>query len=421
MVHEHHRGVCFGFLDGTWDILFPVGWRPVSSDEDDLWCWNFEELRGRIRLRRHPRIQLEVDVKNTGPDVAQVMPPQAELSPTECQVSWFAGSAGEVLRTLPDATVLWVQQRGSCVAGTEGCALFPDPVLLRPGQGASAVWRRTLLPPDLFVPEPDWVPRQRYLPHGEVLEVEHTDAALAGDGLEIITTVDGSEVRGDEGLHQLAFLDARGTALVEVGWFAPLTTLAGFGSAVAGADPNLVAWLLASGVDAAVDLDDLDVALAASLERPTAWGVLAGMRAVTRTELPVAAEVRDAARLAWESESDPHLRRLMIAHGLLCGWEPELVAQWLASGLVGADDVLSAGPQDVLASIGFGRITSSTTLHSGRDVALAGMWLSAREESVMASEWEHAVDVARRRLMCSLSSKPDTLDIAWLLAHSLLA
>lgn len=422
---EHARGVRVGFLDGTWDIHFPPGWQANLSDEDDLWCWSSGELAGRIRLRRHPRIQLEVDVTNGGADVAQVVSPRVELSPAGQQVPWFSGSAGEVLVAMPGQTVLWVQQRGSCVAGTAGFGLFADPLLLRPGQGASAVWRREVLPPQSLIPEPPWVPRQRYLARGQVLDVEHTDAALTGDGLQIVTTVDGSHVEGEVGLHELCFLDARGTALVEVGWFASLTELAGSPSALFDADPNLVAWLLAAAVDAAVDpdgdLDDLDVALAEALERPTAWGVLAGMRAAARTDLPVADEVREAARVVWDSEADPHLRRLMITHGLLCGWEPELVGAWMARGPATMNEVLLVGPQEMLASIGFGRITSSATVHRGRSVAVASMWLSACAESGMASEWEHAVETSRRRLMCALSSAPDATDIAWLLASSLLS
>lgn len=420
-VEEQHGGVRIGFIDGTWDIHFPPGWEATPADEEDLWSWTFGELQGRIRLRRRPRIQVEVDVTNTSSDVAQVMPPHVDLSPTWQQVPWFAGSAGEVLHTLPEATVLWMQQRGSCVARPGGFGLFADPLLLRSGQGVSAVWRREVLPPEALIPEPAWVPRQRYLPLGHVLEVEHTDAALAGDGLQIVTTVDGSQVEGGAGLHHLSFLDARGTALVEVGWFASLTELAQVGSSLADADPNLVAWLLAAAVDAAVDLDDLDLALAEALERPTAWGVLAGMRAATRTDLPVAAEVREAARIVWQAEVDPHLRSLMITHGLLCGWEPELVNEWLTAGPAAMGDVSMVEPQEMLASVGFGRITSSPTVDRGRAVALAGMWLNACTESVAASEWEHAVDVARRRLMCELSNAPEVGDIAWLLASSLLS
>ncbi len=419
-VEETLHGVRFGFRDSAWDIRFPPGWQAIRSDEDDLWCWAAADLLGRIRLRRCPRIELEVDVRNNGREVAQVEPPRVVLTPTGTQVPWFAGSAGEVLQTYGGRGVLWVQHRGSCVADAQGFELFAAPLLLRPGQGASALWRRTTVPPTSLIPEPAWLPWQRYLPMGEVLEVEHADAALTGDGLHILTTADGSHVTGEAGLHQLSFVDARGEAWVEVGWFAPLEELVGSPSALADADPNVAAWLLAGAVDAAVELDDLDVALAEALERPTAWGVLAGMRTATHTDLPVAAEVRQAARKVWESESDPGLRRLMITHGLLCGWEPQLVGEWLAAGADAMNELMAMGPQEMLASIGFGRITSSPTLQRGRAVALAEMWLSTRAESVMAAEWERAVDVTRRRLMCSLSSAPEPVDIAWLLAHSLL-
>ncbi len=418
---EHRHGVSFGFVDQTWDVRFPPDWWSLPVDEDDLWGWTAGDLVGRIRLRRHPRVQLEVDVTNNGTDVAQVRPPRVALAQTGSPVPWFAGSAGEVVSPLPDMTVLWVQHRGSCVARTEGFGLFPEPLLLRPGQGVSAVWRRTVMPPGTPVPEPAWVPRQRYLPLGEVLEVEHADAALAGDGLRIVTTLNGSRVDGDPGLHHLSFLDARGTALVEVGWFASLMELAGSPAALADPDPNLVAWLLAASVHAAMDLDVLDTVLAHALEQPTAWGAMAGMRAATRTDLPVAAEVRAAARVAWAAERDPHLRRLMITHALICGWEPEVTSEWLTTGPAAFDELPTMGPQEMLASIGFGRITSSPSPPRGRSVALAALWLTGRAESARAAEWEHAVEVARRRLMCSLSRAPAAADVAWLLAHSLVS
>ena len=76
--------------------------------------------------------------------------------------------------------------------------------------------------------------------------------------------------------------------------------------------------------------------------------------------------------------------------------------------------------QEMLESIGFGRITSSPITHGGRSVALAGMWLVGRKESALLADWEHAVDVTRRRLMCQLSRVPAAEDIAWLLAYALL-
>ncbi|MGO1488167.1 MAG: hypothetical protein ACTHWA_06370 [Arachnia sp.] len=418
-VEQDAYGVRMHFPEGTWGVHFSSRWHMVRSDEEDLWCWTSGELRGRIRLRRHPRVQIEVDVHNTAPDVAQVDSPQVELSTVGNQVPWLAGSAGEVLMSMSEATVLWVQQRGSCVPGAEGFTLFADPLLLRPGQGSSAVWRRNVFPPASMIPEPDWVPRLRYLPVGDVLEVEHADAALTGEGVQLATTMDGSQVGGEPGLHHLSFLDARGTASMEVGWFDSLTEIAGSRPALADADPNLVAWLLAATIDTAEDLDPLDLTLGDALSSPTAWGVLAGMRAATRTDLPVAAEVKEAARTIWEGETDPHLRSLMITHAWLCGWEPEVVRQWLASPAA-IGDVSKFRPQEMLASVGFGRITSAATLCTGRDVALAGMWLSACPESVKASEWEHAVEVSRRRLMCALSNAPIAADIAWLLAYSLM-
>ena len=207
--------------------------------------------------------------------------------------------------------------------------------------------------------------------------------------------------------------------MVEVGWFSPLEELAASSAARADTDANLVAWLLACGVGGPPDLDALDVALAEALEQPSAWGVLAGMRAVTMTDLPVAAEVREAALVVWADCADHALRRLLLTHALLSGWEPDLVGEWLRSSPAAGAAESGMSAQEMLSSVGFGRITSSATVHGGREVAVAGIWLSARAETMVSAEWEHAVDVARRRLLCALSEAPVATDIAWLLAEAL--
>ncbi|MDO5736201.1 MAG: hypothetical protein Q4P15_06970 [Propionibacteriaceae bacterium] len=405
------------FPDGAWTIALPDGWSPQSSDEHDLWRWELTGVaQARVRLRRRPHIQLELDVVNQSDDVVVLEAPVVSLLSEGTQVPWFAGAAGEVLHVSPASSVLWVQLRGSCAGEGRAFSVVPEPLSLRPGQGSSAAWRRRELPIATLVPEPAWVPRQRYFRRGESLEVFHTDAALMGLGLEITATVDGSSVEGRPGLHDLAFLDARGTALVEVGWFDPLEDIVASCLALPGLDPNLMAWLFASTDVDEPTLDALDVALGEALEAPTFWGVLAGMRAVTLTDLPVASEVVRAARAVWRDDLDPHARRLLLTHGLLSGWEPPLVGEWLHS----AGPIPFTDAQTVLASVGHGRVTSAPVVHGGMDVALAGMWLAAQPESAAAAEWERAVAVSRSRLMCALSQAPNAVDVAWLVVEGLL-
>lgn len=415
-VATHDTGLRVVLPEGEWRISFPAGWHRIASDEEDLWAWTLGESVGRIRLRRFPRVQLDVDVTNAGASVAQLQPPVVELTPAAPQTAWFGGATGELLHAMPDATVVWVQIRGFCAPLDGGFRLLSEPLLLPAGQGASAAWRREVVPPAVTVPEPSWVPRVRHLPLGEALEIEHSDAALAAPGLELATSMEGSVVEGRAGLHEIVWMDARGTTTVEVGWFAPLEELAQSTEALADPDPNLVAWLLAAGAVGSPDLDALDVALAEAMEQPSAWGVLAGMRAVTGTDLPVAAEVRDAARAVWLTEADTSLRRLLLANALVSGWEPAVVEEWLCSREAVDDPVASMGPQEMLASIGFGRVTSSAHVHGGRSVALAEMWFGAREESFRGVEWGHAIRTARSRSMCALSLAPAARDLAWLLA-----
>lgn len=407
------------FFDGSWDVCFPAEWVPAASDEDDLWCWAVTGVAtARVRLRRRPHIQIEVDLMNSG-DAVTVAPPTVEYATTGAQVPWVAGSAGEIVSMLPHSTVLWTQQRGSCTArGGRAFSLFPEPLMLRSGQGASAAWRRHVLPVATLPPEPVWVPRKRYFRRDELLEVDHSDAALMGLGMEIGTTADGSAVQGPPGLHDLAFLDARGTALVEVGWFEPLQQLAASALRTPSLDAGLRAWLLSCVAEDDRDLDALDIALAETLEQPSAWSVLAGMRAATLTDLPVAADVRRAAHILWRTERDEQLRRLLVTHAVLTGWEPGVAAQWLQS--IGSGTGVPE-PWEVLSSIGLGRVTSAPLGFGGREVAMAGMWLASCGESAMAAEWEHAIDTSRARLLCFLSGSVVAVDVAWLLAETLLA
>lgn len=411
-------GVTLRFDDSTWRVRLPPQWRRAGSDEDDLWCWELPGVAGaRVRLRRAPRIQLEMDVINHAGDVTALHGPQVRLVPDGTVVPWFAGSAGEVVTATASGTSVWVQHRGSCVPEEQGFTAFAEPILLRPAQAVSAVWRRHVLPPATIAAEPVWVPHQRYFPRDESLQVVHTDAALTGTGLDVTTTSEGSEVAGGVGLHDLAFLDARGTALVEVGWFNPLGMLTADALASAQPDPNLAAWLLSATPGGIGDVDALDIALAEALEQPSVWGVMAGVRAATLTDLPVGNDVRRAAQAVWRDTTDAHGRRLLATHALISGWEPGLASHWAMS--LGPDPA-AAPAQEMLASIGFGRITTSPLQHGGREVLLARWWLAGHGESALTAEWEHAVDTARARLLCALSVAPDADDVAWLLAEAIL-
>lgn len=412
------RVLRLGCTGDSFEFHFPEGWSGVPSDEDDLWCWELPGIASsRVRLRRSPHIQFEVEVTNTAGEPAAIEAPTIIPHTVGTEVDWFAGSAGEIVHVLQDSTVLWRQLRGTCVARPGGFSPFPEPLRLQPGQAASSAWRRHHLPAGSLPPEPSWVPRQRYFQRGEVLEVSHSDAGLLGPEVEVRTTADGSEIRGPVGLHDLAFLDARGTAIVEVGWFDSLESLALAALQVPGLDPNVASWLNAGVAASDQDLDALDVALAEALEYPSAWGVLAGMRAVTLTDLPVAADVREVAPTVFQQETDAQLRGLLVAHAAMTGWEPQLAAQWMPSL---HELPLSVQSPEALSRIGLGRVTSAPITYSGRDVALAAVWLASCPESAVAAEYERAVDTARARLMCHLSAFPEPDEVGWLLAEALL-
>lgn len=407
-------------------------WRAGQAEDADEFVWDLPgRARFRFRVRRAPAFGVDADLHNLTDDVAHLDSPRLVLTSVEPVVAWLAGSAGEVIVADPDGALVLTQRRGACSSVSDprgvGVALFQQPVLLRAGQAVGSTWVTSSVPAGRVPPEAAWLPVQRYVEVGEPVELEFPDGAIVAPGLRATTDpVDArTSLAGPPGLHSVTLVDARGSSSFEVGWFRPLPEQVADALAVPDLPADLEAWLRAfSLVDQ--DLDALDVALGRALESPSLWGLLAGLRVAAFTDLPVDADLREAARGLVAEQPRSEAIPILAAHSLRLGQDLGLADElfYPPPGPLPEAWRLLGGPGDVsqqlLADVEFGRVSSEPPRYGGRQVALAELWLASRPDSAVHVELGLAVDRARRRLMAAMSGQPDPRELAWLLvAHGL--
>lgn len=380
----------------------------------------------RLEVRQHQGAAASLDVvlTNTGGTETTTAGLLLDWDP-DCPVAWLSGSVGFVVA--PGGTAVWRMLSGWCsdarnpVSGP-AARLFGETVRLAPGQRVWSRWRREPVERGA-VPLPAWVPERRHLPEGQEIEVRDLDVALSGTDLTFRTTDEASLVQGRVGLHQLAVHGPNGVAEVEVGWYHPMQWIVP--SALDRCfDRDVEAWLLAwllsqpgLGNDDA-QLDRLDVALGASLEEPTLFGVLAALRAASSTELPLGDDPLQAATrfLADHPGSDDGA---VVAIAALLSGGVDLAAELCrepggpAWSLLAADG--DGGVAELLATLEFGLPSSAPPTYTARDVTLARLWLASRPESPHHVELAAVADAAASRLKCALSRRADPLAVAWLL------
>ena len=429
----------------------PEGFRPMGLDEPETWAFSRGQVLASARLSRGVQPALEFVLHNLGD--GDVTVPGFHLGVPAPARAWLAGAEGRLF----SGDGIWLQVSGWCADGggdgkTRIALVFGAEVRLAPGQ---RVWSRWRWVPAGQAPElPQWVPAQRYLPVGERLLIPDLDAALAGSGLGFETVEEGTLVRGPVGYHQLQVYGPTGSSVLEIGWYYPLLRLVPTALERIGDRADLEAWFLtwlfaqpgfgragsgefptsgghADLVPLAVPedrlLDRLDVALGRCFERPTLWGVLAGLYAARSTELPVRDDALAAA--AWLMTTDPYSDHVafLAVEAMLAG-ELELASRLLsppreargaAWDLLALDDEMAA--QTIRACLECGEPTSGPISYTAKDVALAQLWLATRPDSVTHLSLTPMVRTAQRRLLSGLSADPRAVPLAWLLTGRSLA
>ena len=359
----------------------PEGCVRVPTEEPGHWVFKSRDVLAEVRFRSGEREALEFTLQGLKESVVETRGFRFVVE--GCVVDWLAGATG---RMLLDGAA-WVMLSGWCGeggAGSDGrvAQIFGDGVRLFPGQRLWSCWR--LYSGHEVPPLPAWVPPVRYLPEGEAIEVPDLDVACTGEGLRFETVEGGSLARGPIGCHEIMIHGSSGVSRLEIGWHLPVQQLVEQALEKTEARPDLEAWLL-SWLLAQPDLgereqllDRLDLALGDCLDTPGLWNVLAGLRAVQITDLPIRAEVEAAAS----------------------GFSVEKALAMERS----ANEVeLTSHPSSVRA--GF----------TSRDVALARFRLCGKPESSATQELEQALKTAEARLRCVLSTAPEPEAVAWLL------
>ncbi|MDO5066994.1 MAG: hypothetical protein Q4D96_06920 [Propionibacteriaceae bacterium] len=371
----------------------------------------------RIEVRRHLG-SIDVVLHNTGEQECE-FPGLLLIWEASCPVAWLGG--GTAMVAAADGASTWRMLSGWCQEAREPgdgpvARLFGDSVRLAPGQRVWSRWRREESV-DGF-PLPGWVPQHRHLPEGVALEFTDLDVALSGQGLEFETTGTGTLIHGTPGIHRLTVHGPTGDTELEVGWYRPLPDLVAAALAGGETGAGVRAWLLSWAVtqsSAELDerlLDRLDTALAAALERPCLFGVLAGLRAAATTELPVRQEAIQAARALLASEQETEEGAFVLVAALLSG-HPEL-----ARGF--PPPTVTATRQELLGLLEYGLPSSVAPGYTARDVARAQLWLMSHPETAQHLAVAEVTAAARARLTCVASQDVDPVQVAWLLLGEVL-
>lgn len=349
----------------------------------------------RIEVRHHEGVRGSLDIVlwNVGDEPAEVAGPL--VSWERRTVAWLGGATGLVMT--PGGA--WWMLSGWCGEDDGAARLFGERVWLPQGGRVWSRWRRYA---DL--PQPAWLPARRYAPVGEPVEVLDLDVALSGESLSFATESDRTFVTGPVGLHRLVVHGPSGNSFVEVGWrHGPGELVAA--ALDAPARPDVEAWLLTwkLALDLSdAELDRLDLLLGESLQNPTLFGVLAGLRAAATLDKAYGPDAATAARnfLAAGGQDAAFVaaEAVLDGHGDLAGGSP-------SGGIVG----------DVAARLEFGLPSSAPPGYSARDVAVARLWLAARPDSPAHLEAGRVVETASGRLACRASAAPEPLEVAWLL------
>ena len=361
----------------------PEGYVPVSSGEDGRWVFESRSARAEVRFRSGERQALEFTLQGLGGSVIET--PGFRFIVEGCVAGWLAGATG---RMLLDGAA-WVMLSGWCGEGGTGrdgrvARIFGEGVRLVPGQRVWSRWR--LYREHEIPPLPPWVPPERYLPEDDAIEVPDLDVACTGEGLGSETSDEGSLVRGPVGCHELAIHGSNGVSRLEIGWYLSEGKLVRQALERVEERSDLEAWLLTRllvepGLGERERLmDRLDRCLGDCLDSPNLWSVLAGLRAVQITDLPIRAEV-DAAASGFSVEK-----------ALAAGGSP--------------DAVMTAHPSS--APSGF----------TARDVALVRCRLAGMPDSPVHQELVLGLRTAEARLRCVLSTDPEPEAVAWLLLGS---
>lgn len=398
----------------TWAVEFGDGWGHPVPIHDAVGARLEHEtgVLAQVAIRSGQRVRLEVTLESPLDEMVSVPGPWMRYDGTHNPIEWLAGASGEVVLPSEEGPGLLTQRRGLASAGPEpqSAYLFEPQPWLQPRQLLSSAWTYEAYPGDLLdlPPEQSWLPWDRYVPHGDAVEISMPDGMVrAPETVHVVETDGDFELVPRRGPSIVEVWTGAGKSQIEIGGFETVSVLREQFFAIEHQQKPVTLYLaarqLAEGWTDDEALDRLDRALGDELEHPTAWTACAASIAQS-LGLPLAAEARAAAThvLAAPSVDDVILLAL---HGLA-------PAEVMAGGWPVGD--FAAVGQAAVEALGYGRITSSPQPPRGRDVAVAKLYAAALEESEPGLRVSAYAQAAENRLLTHLSAQLNPTDLAWL-------
>lgn len=364
-----------------------------------------------VRVRPGRRLRLELTIESIVDDVITVPGPVLWVAGVREPISWHAGATAEIVLPAPEGPGILTQRRGLSTPGGEPGMSYPlgEELALTPRQVLGSVWTYEAWPgTEMDVPaEPGWLPLVRYVPVGDAVQISVPDGLVKLVGNGTVTETEGEfEVYPEEGLASLEVWGPGGCSLVEIGAYLELEALRQQAIAESGSDDVWAYVAVRALLDGPVQeeiLDRIDWILGGYEAAPTAWSVCAAQLA-TNLGLPLSEHALEgAATVLARGVADDAL--LLAMHGLAP-----------AEALGGAWPIGDLTERGVaaLAGLSYGRIHSDGRRERGRDVAIARLYSAGLGESERGLQAAAAVEGARARLLCLLTTRPSLEDIAWL-------
>lgn len=372
----------------------PDAWAPVEDEDAQRWR-HASGLELVARWREGERARLEVDVL-PAPEIATAPAPRLRLASERPLIAWLGGASGEIVAPGDDGPIIATQRRGYASGEAETVGLFPEPLVVAPGHPASSVWVFEHFDGDLLdaPPEPRWLPPRRHVPLGDEIELLLPDSVVTG--IEATESDEGFELHGEPGLATAHIGGPTGITQLELGWFMDWQEL--IASARERADGALWCYLTTL-LNEEVDIDELDVRLAAALEEPDVWAALAAERAVG-LGLPLHDDALRAAH-AVAGDADVATRIALITRGLL-----------EVSSLVGV--ALGREACAGLQRFGLGRVMTGYPDGAERELASAWFWMAGLGDSPLAARVGSIVSLVQARALSRASETLEPEAVAWL-------
>ncbi|MDO4783968.1 MAG: hypothetical protein Q3997_02625 [Propionibacteriaceae bacterium] len=277
---------------------------------------------------------------NVSSSPAPASPPALEFTSQDRLVWWLGGVTNYVAHADAAGRLQAFWPYGAqwrAVALSDGVRVeAAQPRILEPGQQQFAVWRHgwfTCLEEFHARLAPAWYPAHPVVEAEDEITLQNLDGVVHGPGVNVFLDHPNQLLSAAGGIRPVTVIQPEGASTLPLGWARPLHDLV-LDALCSHLLPDISAWLMAwVAARNEVSLDELDIAVADGLIKPTPFAVAA---AADAAPLLGRALLADAAEALGRILQTPPLPDGVFLAGV------RLYAQALAAESAVADDVLAA-------------------------------------------------------------------------------